>query len=80
MKLSEYQAVERKSKKFGRWLKGRLAENGITQTELADALDISKQALSHRIRNNVPFDYKQMLIIFSLTKATGDDIARLMTL
>lgn len=80
MKLSQYQAIERKTNLFNRWLKGKLAENDLSQTELAEALGISKQALSHRLRNRVPFDYVQMLIIFQFLDASTEDKNKLMTL
>ena len=67
-----------KTKAFNRWVKGQLAENNVSQEELAAEMDITQQALSYRIRTGLAFTYPQMLAIFQFFKTEDEVILRFM--
>lgn len=77
MLLSETRRVKRRTASFNRWVKGQLAMNDLNQKDLAEHLDMSPQALSYRLRNNIPFDYSQILVIFEVLRTDEQTISTL---
>lgn len=63
---------------FMKWLRGKMASEGIKQKELAAELGMTQQGLSNHIASHSPFDYAQLVIIFNYMNAEPEEIAKLM--
>lgn len=68
---------ELKNEFFPRWLKGRLAEKGYAQKDLAEALGWSQQHFSYVIKHN-SFHYKDLLEVLHFLGADEEDLKKLM--
>lgn len=58
-------------------LKGKLAERGMTQSQLAEAIDISASSFSFKINNEVEFkvgEIKRIQNVLGLTRDERDAI------
>lgn len=58
-------------------LKGKLAERGMTQSQLAEAIDISASSFSFKINNEVEFkvgEIKRIQNVLGLTRDERDTI------
>ena len=78
--LCDEQRRTNKARAFIRWVKSQIAETDTSQSELADVLGITQQALSHRLRNYIPFNHEHMIAIFQFFHATDDVILRYLRL
>lgn len=61
---------------FFKWLKGFMASADVTQTELAGQLGITPQAVNKHFKHNVPFDYPQLVGIFTYLNVPDEEIAK----
>lgn len=88
MALSPEQRKKHKVKDLAGWIDGRMHNKGLTQKDIAKALNISQEAVSIRLNPKTyeknkradPFKYGDLLIIFSLLEATQEEKERLLTL
>ena len=88
MALSPEQRKRHKVKDLTTWIDGRMHNKGLTQKDIAKALNISQEAVSLRLTPNTyekntrayPFKYGDLLIIFNLLEATQEEKERLLTL
>lgn len=88
MALSPEQRKKHKVKDLAGWIDGRMHNKGLTQDDIAKALNISQEAVSIRLNPKTyeknkradPFKYGDLLIIFNLLEATQEEKERLMTL
>lgn len=75
MYSSEY---DRKISAFRRWFKGKCAMENVTQTALAEALDITQSSVSSKIQPNgnkqTAITYKDLLCFFEAVHATPEEI------
>lgn len=58
---------------FRRWLRCKMAEDGITQEELGKWLNIKQSCVSRKLKD-VAFSQKDMVIILQHIKATDNEI------
>ena len=76
---SEY---DRMISAFRRWFKGKCAMENITQTALADKLNITQSSVSSKIQPNgdkqTTITYKDLLCFFKAVNASDDEILRFM--
>lgn len=88
MALSPEQRKKHKVKDLAGWIDGRMHNKGLTQKDIAKALNISQEAVSIRLNPKTyeknkradPFKYGDLLIIFNLLEATQEEKERLLTL
>lgn len=86
--LSPEQRKKHKVKDLAGWIDGRMHNKGLTQDDIAKALNISQEAVSIRLNPKTyeknkradPFKYGDLLIIFNLLEATQEEKERLLTL
>lgn len=86
--LSLEQKKEYKVKDLAGWIYGRMHSKGLSQKDMAKALNITQQDFSARLnpktyrdnRRSDPFKYGELLILFNVLDATAEEIGRLMTL
>ena len=60
---------------FCKWLKGKLASEGISQTELAEVINLTQPTISYKIKTG-QFDLKEIITIFDFLKATDEEIIK----
>lgn len=65
--------------KVGEYIKRLLKKKGMTQDALADALSISKSAVSQNLRGKSSFDIQNLMHIAKLFEITLDDLLNLKT-
>ncbi|MFH0767073.1 MAG: helix-turn-helix transcriptional regulator [Bacillota bacterium] len=65
--------------KVGEYIKRLLKKKGMTQDALADALSISKSAVSQNLRGKSSFDIQNLMNIAKLFEITLDDLLNLKT-
>ena len=65
--------------KVGEYIKKLLKEHNMTQDNLADALSISKSAVSQNLRGKSSFDIQNLIQIANLFEITLDDLLNLRT-
>lgn len=58
-------------------LKSAMALIGITQSELASVIGISRNALSNKMNNKTAFNQKEISVISKTLKLSSDDINRI---
>ena len=63
--------------KVGEYIKKKLKEHHMTQDDLADALSISKSAVSQNLRGKSSFDIQNLILIAKLFNITLDDLLNL---
>ena len=66
------------TKNFTKWLRGKMASEGIKQIEVAKWICISQPALSAKIKNG-RFTLGEVITLFKKFKATNEEIARCMS-
>lgn len=62
---------------FSSWVYGVMKTSGITQTQLAERLGITQQALSKKIKSQ-HFSYDDMVVIFDVFKPEPRELDRLL--
>ncbi len=86
--LSLEQQKRNKIKILIEWIDGRMHSKGLTQDDIAKALNISQVAVSTRLnpktyeknKRSDPFKFGDLLILFSILEATPEEKDRLTTL
>ena len=87
--LSAEQKKAYKLKDFKKWVRMQMAANRITQTTVGQALGISQETLSQRLKdkkiggkivNKDPFSYGDVLILCNLFGVDKDEREKLLTL
>lgn len=68
-----------KEESIGSWVVSQLFKKRLKRQLLADALDITRQALHWKLHNN-SFSYSDMLTIFEFFESTDDEILQVMKL
>ena len=63
--------------KFTRWLKGRLAEKGLSQSYVAEILNLKQQAVSYKMKHGV-FTLAEVILIFRKLNADDETILKVM--
>ncbi len=74
-----FSQTERKKEDFKKWIKGKRSAEDITQEMLGKKLGITQQSAGTKIRKG-QYSYTDLLIIFSVTHATDEEILQLMKL
>lgn len=69
---------DRKTQAFCRWFKGKRAEENITQAELGNKLYYSQAQISNKLSGKSVITYKDLLVFFKESKATDEEIVRMM--
>lgn len=64
---------------FGSWLIGRLHKAKKTEQMLADELDITRQAVSYKIKH-CSFSYSDLITVFEFLQITDEEILQVMKL
>lgn len=62
---------------LGAYIKGVMWRQQVKEQDMADALGITQQAMSYKIRQN-SFTYKDLLIIFRELQVPDEEIVRLL--
>lgn len=79
--VNEY---ERRISAFRRWYRGKRAEEGISQADLARELGIGQTAVSAKLKVNGSdqsvITYRDLLCFFKAVKATPEEIVRFMSM
>lgn len=86
--LSPEQRKKHKVKDLAGWIDGRMHNKGLTQDDIAKALNISQAAVSDRLNPKTyeenkradPFKYGDLLILCKILEATPEEKERLLTL
>ena len=78
--LCDAQRAEQKTKRLIKWMRGKMAEERVSQRELAGKLGMTQPAFSYHITNCAPFDTERMLVIFKELKAEDEEILKFMKL
>ena len=66
-----------KIESIGSWIVGQLFKKRLKKTALAEALDITRQGLDWKLRNN-SFDYADLITIFDFLRSTNEEIIQVM--
>jgi len=64
---------------IGSWVDGQLFKKRLEKKDLADALDITRQGLDWKLRNN-SFTYSDLLTIFEFLGSSEEDILFVMAI
>ena len=64
-------------KAFVKWLKGRLAEEDLTQRYVADILNVKQQAISYKMKHGA-FSLGEAILILRKLKADDATILKIM--
>lgn len=68
-----------KTNDIGAWVRGQLYKEGKSFAELGEALDMSEQAVSYKLKHN-SFSYADLLTVFEFLGSSDDEILYLMRL
>ena len=66
-----------KTNDIGAWVRGQLYKEGKSFAELGEALDMSEQAVSYKLKHN-SFRYADLLTVFEFLGSSDDEILYLM--
>lgn len=64
---------------LSKWIWGEMKDRGITQSAMAERLDITQQAFSKKLKAH-QFTYSDLLIIFQELEPSNEKIVELMRL
>lgn len=78
--LNSEQNAENRNRKFLVWMKGRMAELGIKQKDVASELHITQQAVGSMMIRKGSFSAIQMMVIFKVLQASDEEILKFMKL
>ena len=73
-----FDAYERKINGFCKWLRGKKAEEDLTNKALGAALGVTNSAVSYKLRGKSIITYKDLLVFFKEVKASDEEILRFM--
>lgn len=77
-KLGKDKTHLQKTMAFEKWLKGAMASEGVRQVDLAEELGMTRQTFIYHMKNHVPFDFAQLVTIFTYFDVDQEKIAHLM--
>lgn len=70
---------ETKKKSMRGWIKSQLSENGITQTQISNRMNITPRGFRYKMKS-LDFSYFELITLFTMLDTDEKEIARLMKL
>lgn len=73
-----YNNYDRTMSAFRTWLKGKMAMENVSQTQLAMKLNCTQANVSNKLKGKTAFSQKELMIVFKAVNASPEEIVKYM--